>query len=56
MTDLIKAGFPPLNAAHKIYEKDIDELLRSDLLLVILDGRSIDEGASFELGFMKSLY
>jgi nucleoside 2-deoxyribosyltransferase len=38
-----------------IYKKDIDELNKCNLLLIILDGRTIDEGAAFELGFMKAL-
>jgi len=36
--------------ARAIFAKDRDEVYRSDILLVVLDGRVPDEGAAVELG------
>lgn len=40
---------------HRIYTQDTDAVRRCDILLLILDGRSVDEGAAFELGFAKAM-
>lgn len=49
--DLIKDGFSPEVAARKVFDIDTAALDACDLLLIVLDGRSIDEGAAFELGY-----
>jgi nucleoside 2-deoxyribosyltransferase len=38
----------------RIFEKDCDAIRESDLLVAVLDGRSIDEGVCFELGYSFS--
>jgi nucleoside 2-deoxyribosyltransferase len=45
-----------LEAAHdRIFNGDLAAIKKSDILLIILDGRSVDEGACFELGFAYAL-
>lgn len=55
MVDLIAQGVAPADAALSIYERDILALREADVLLILMDGRSIDEGAAFELGYAKAL-
>lgn len=51
MDNLIKNGMQINSAKEIIFCNDIAALLSSDYLLINLNGRSIDEGAVFELGF-----
>jgi len=51
MVEMIKGGMSPQTAARRVFTMDIDALEECDVLLIILDGRAVDEGASFELGF-----
>ena len=51
MDDMIKQGIKKEIAAEKVYKADIDALEQCDIILIILDGRTIDEGAAFELGY-----
>jgi nucleoside 2-deoxyribosyltransferase len=40
-----------IEAAYKsIFDRDLEALNDSDALLIVLDGRAVDEGAAFELG------
>jgi nucleoside 2-deoxyribosyltransferase len=55
LVELIKAGMPIEEAKKSVFLKDIEAIKNADYLLIILDGRSIDEGAAFELGFAYSL-
>lgn len=48
---MIKAGLPPKLASQKVFDIDIRAMKECDVFLIILDGRSVDEGAAFELGF-----
>jgi nucleoside 2-deoxyribosyltransferase len=43
--------FPVEHAREKVFSADIEAIDRSSTILVVLDGRSVDEGASFELGY-----
>lgn len=52
VTELVKKGISIKEAGLKIFHLDIDALDKADLILINLDGRSIDEGAIFELGYM----
>lgn len=51
IVDLIKDGLSPEVAAHEVFKIDTGAIDSCDLLLIILDGRTIDEGAAFELGY-----
>lgn len=45
----------PLEARKKIFAKDISAVKESDIIIIVLDGRTIDEGACVELGFGYAL-
>lgn len=51
IVDLIKEGLSPEVAAREVFNIDTAALDSCDLLLIVLDGRTIDEGAAFELGY-----
>ncbi len=51
IVNMIKAGLPPDLASEKVFDIDIRAVNECDVFLIILDGRSVDEGAAFELGF-----
>lgn len=48
---MIKAGMPAELAKEKVFDGDVRAVNDCNLLLIILDGRTVDEGAAFELGF-----
>ena len=50
LVELIEDGMDRTAAIDHIFRQDIEAIRDSDILLIILDGRAIDEGASFELG------
>jgi nucleoside 2-deoxyribosyltransferase len=47
---LIARGQTAEEAYSLVFRKDIDAIRRADALIINLDGRTIDEGAAFELG------
>ncbi len=51
LVDMVSEGMNPKVAARRVFEMDISALDRCDLVLIVLDGRVVDEGAAFELGF-----
>lgn len=51
IVNMIDAGMPSKLASQKVFDIDIRAMNDCDLLLIILDGRSVDEGAAFELGY-----
>jgi nucleoside 2-deoxyribosyltransferase len=51
MVNMIADGVPPKEAARRVFVADVDAMEACDTLLIILDGRAVDEGAAFELGF-----
>lgn len=53
--DLVKSGMSPVEAKHRIFRDDISAIARCDVLVIVMDGRTIDEGASFELGYAFAL-
>ena len=55
MVDMISGGCATEMARQYVFNKDIAAIGESDFLLILLDGRSVDEGASFELGFAYAL-
>ena len=40
---------------HAVYQRDINEIQKCDVLLAILDGRVPDEGVCVEIGYAKAL-
>ncbi|MEJ0049735.1 MAG: nucleoside 2-deoxyribosyltransferase [Methylovirgula sp.] len=48
--DLIKCGMTIESAYSYVFNRDVDAVRRADALIINLDGRTIDEGAAFELG------
>ena len=50
MPDLIKRGVPIKTAVRSVFSQDLEGVRRCRAIVVVLDGRSIDEGGAFELG------
>lgn len=51
MCEQIDAGISAEKAAQCVFAADIRALSECDLILAVLDGRALDEGVAFELGF-----
>lgn len=51
MAEMISMGINPQAAAREVFDIDIDAIEQADILLFVLDGRTLDEGGCFELGF-----
>lgn len=54
LIDLIAQGVPIEEAKNCIFARDLQAIERCDILLLVMDGRVIDEGACFELGYAYS--
>ncbi|MBI4937775.1 MAG: nucleoside 2-deoxyribosyltransferase [Nitrosomonadales bacterium] len=50
VVDLVARGVSICDTYASIFERDLEALKNCHVLLIILDGRAIDEGAAFELG------
>jgi nucleoside 2-deoxyribosyltransferase len=55
LADLIINNEPKYDAIKKIFDLDVEEIRKSDILIFIMDGRVPDEGACVELGIAFSL-
>jgi nucleoside 2-deoxyribosyltransferase len=55
LAELLLAGESKGDAMNAIFSLDVEEIRRSDILLIILDGRVPDEGACVELGIAYAL-
>ena len=55
LVDLVKSGIDPVSATTHIFRIDIEAIRKCDALLIVLDGRTVDEGACFELGFAYAI-
>ncbi len=55
LVDMIAEGVPVKMASRRVFQGDVQAIREADLLIIILDGRSVDEGAAFELGFAYAL-
>jgi nucleoside 2-deoxyribosyltransferase len=51
LVDLVANGMPVDEAKNIIFARDIEAIERCNVLLLVMDGRVIDEGATFELGY-----
>ena len=54
LDEMVHQGVDEDEARRLLFIKDLDAMHNCDTLLIVLDGRTIDEGACFELGFMYS--
>jgi len=54
LVDLVANGMPVNEAKSTIFRHDVTAIERCDILLLTMDGRVIDEGACFELGYAFS--
>jgi nucleoside 2-deoxyribosyltransferase len=41
--------------SRQVYESDIEAIAECDILFAVLDGRVVDEGVAFELGYAAAL-
>lgn len=53
--NMAQTGIPVEQAALTIFRSDIQAINHCDILLIVLDGRTVDEGAAFELGYAHAL-
>ena len=54
LVDLVVKKVPVEEAYKSIFDRDMEALNEADALLMVLDGRTVDEGAAFELGIAYS--
>lgn len=54
LEELLRDGFSSEEAKNKIFQHDVQEIDNCDLIFIVLNGASIDEGAAFELGYAFS--
>lgn len=50
VSEMIASGVDEGVAVCRVFKRDVDAILQADILIMILDGRVVDEGAAFELG------
>uniref|UniRef100_UPI0035B41AE6 nucleoside 2-deoxyribosyltransferase n=1 Tax=Ferrovibrio sp. TaxID=1917215 RepID=UPI0035B41AE6 len=55
MRNLVSGGMPLPVARQTVFDADIAALKRSDCIIAVLDGRTIDEGVAFEIGYGRAL-
>jgi nucleoside 2-deoxyribosyltransferase len=55
LVDLIARGISVGVARMRVFQRDLQAIQNCDIILVLLDGRVVDEGAAFELGMAYSL-
>lgn len=53
--EAIRAGADPVTTSQEIFKSDTHAIAECDALLIVLNGRTVDEGAAFELGFARAL-
>jgi nucleoside 2-deoxyribosyltransferase len=55
ITDLLASGMSVEQASSAVFKNDINAIHRCNLLVMLLDGRVVDEGAAVELGYAYCL-
>jgi nucleoside 2-deoxyribosyltransferase len=55
VSEMVKQGIDADRAFMTVFNLDVIEVRKCDVLLIILDGRGIDEGAAFELGYANAM-
>jgi nucleoside 2-deoxyribosyltransferase len=53
--EMVNEGMPLEQASRRVFEGDLRAINISNYVLIVMDGRSIDEGASFELGYASAM-
>lgn len=53
--DLASLGISPGAAARTIFDRDVAAIREASALILVMDGRVVDEGAAFELGLAYAL-
>lgn len=51
LVEMVKEGVSLADATRRVFEIDVAALEWCDCVLILLDGRTVDEGAAFELGY-----
>lgn len=51
MLDLVQRGTPVESAINTVFRSDLAAIDTCEIVLIVLDGRTVDEGAAFELGY-----
>jgi nucleoside 2-deoxyribosyltransferase len=55
LNDTVEFGGDVQSAIKRIFLCDVEAIRKCDILLIVLDGRTVDEGAAFELGVAFAL-
>jgi nucleoside 2-deoxyribosyltransferase len=55
LVDMVAKGMSPNHASSVVFTLDIAALKKCNFLLIVLDGRAVDEGAAFELGYAHAI-
>ena len=55
MRDMLREGMPLEAARNLIFQADIKALRRCNHVVAVLDGRVVDEGVAFEIGYAHAL-
>lgn len=55
LTKLVASGQSVESARRSIYEADISAIKKCHIIVAVLDGRTIDEGVAFEIGYGNAL-
>lgn len=55
LTRLMADGHSLVDARRRIYKVDVEAIRACDVVVALLDGRTVDEGVAFEIGFGRAL-
>ncbi|WP_122282702.1 nucleoside 2-deoxyribosyltransferase [Pseudomonas syringae group genomosp. 3] len=55
LTKLVADGMQLSQAKKYVFNKDVKAIVESDIIIAVLDGRTVDEGVAFELGYGYAL-
>ncbi|MGY2200947.1 nucleoside 2-deoxyribosyltransferase [Pseudomonas gingeri] len=55
LTKLVAEGMSLSSAKQYVFKKDVEAISKSDIVIAVLDGRTVDEGVAFELGYGYAL-
>lgn len=55
VSEMVKRGTDFNDAFVTVFNLDVIEIRKCDVFLILLDGRAVDEGAAFELGYATAI-